>query len=96
MESFITWIFESFYLLFETLTLETVAIIDNAYSITNAKTLGDVSINLVLFSDTPIYTGDLWELLTLFFSVFYTIIFVICVWKIIKKVVVKITGWKRW
>jgi hypothetical protein len=28
--------------------------------------------------------------------VFYTLIFVVIVYKIIKKVFVKITGWKRW
>lgn len=96
MERFIQWLVSSFGLFISTITGETVGLINMIIYNVAEKSLTDYDINLVLFSDTPILNANGFDLLTLFFSVFYTLIFVVIVYKVIKKVFVKITGWKRW
>lgn len=96
MESFITWLYDSFVDLIVSLTSRTIDIITMPIEILTGSDLFDYDINLVLFSDTPILTTNAYELLLLFFSIFYSIIFVVIVYKIIKKVVVKITRWNKW
>ena len=96
MEQFIQWLVSSFGNFIETITAETVDLIDMIINNVAQKGLIDYDINLVLFSDTPILITNGYDLITLFFSIFYSVIFVVIVYKIIKKVFVKITGWKRW
>lgn len=96
MENFINWLADNFYNLLLELTDNTVGIINKILNNIDGRSLADYDINLVLFSDTPILVTDLDQLLMVFFSIFYTVVFVVCVWKIIKKVFRKITGWTKW
>lgn len=96
MNDFIIWLYDSFFSFIETLTGQSVALIDNAVDKISSITLSNFNINLALFSDTPILASNGYDLAVLFFSVFYTVIFIVIVYKIIKKVIVKITWWNRW
>lgn len=98
MENFIYWLYNNFVSLIMTLSNLTADLIkyafENAFS--GLDTLNDMTFNLTLFSDIPIITTNVYDVLLLTFSIFYTIMFVVIVYKIIKKVIVKITGWNKW
>ena len=98
MVNFINWLYHSFVEFISILSSSTANFIQtsmlNFGEIDNDLT--DLNINLALFSETPILTTNVYDMLLLVFSIFYTVMFVVIIYKIIKKVLVKITGWHRW
>ncbi len=98
MVNFIEWLFVSFSDLIASMSGNTVLFVQNTMN-SNAEYdvyLGEIDIKLTLFSDTPILSTNVFDLLLLVFSVFYTVVFVVIIYKIIKKVLVTITRWNKW
>lgn len=54
--------------------------------------LGDIDFNLTLFSDNPIISTNMWDLLSLFFTIFYTMFFIILLYKATKKFITMVFG----
>lgn len=98
MVDFIEWLVNNFSNFISVLSGMTVNLIDNAFGayFSGDFHLNGLDINLVLFSETPILTTNLYDFLLLVFSTFYTIMFVVIVYKIIKKVLITITRWNKW
>ncbi len=98
MVDFIEWLVNNFSNFISVLSGMTLNLIDNAFDayFSGDFTLHELNINLSLFSDTPILSTNVFDLLLLVFSVFYTVVFVVIIYKIIKKVLVTITRWNRW
>ena len=97
MRDFITWLRHNFIEFIADLSASTVRMVDNVFRHNgDANTIADFDINLVLFSETPILSTNLYDFLLLAFGTFYTIMFVVIVYKIIKKVLVTITRWNKW
>lgn len=57
-----------------------------------SKHLYEIDFNLSLFSDTPIFTTNMYDLLILFFTIFYTMFFIILLYKLTKKFIVSVFG----
>ena len=97
MVNFISWLYESFSDFIAALSVYTVSMIQEAFSsYVGDFNLTGLDINLALFSDTPILSTNVYDLLLLVFSIFYTTVFVVIIYKIIKKVLVTITRWNKW
>ncbi len=98
MVNFIEWLVNNFSDFISVLSGMTLNLIDNAFGayFSGDFTLYELNINLSLFSETPILSTNVYDLLLLVFSVFYTVVFVVIIYKIIKKVLVTITRWNKW
>ena len=97
MINFIEWLYDSFKSFINILSYNTVEFISNAFgSYSGDYDLMGLDFNLVLFSETPILSTNVYDLLLLVFSIFYTTVFVVIIYKIIKKVLVTITRWNKW
>lgn len=55
-------------------------------------TLSNIDFNLSLFSDNPIISTNLWDLLLLFFTIFYSMFFIVLLYKVTKKFITMIFG----
>ncbi len=98
MVNFIEWLVGSFSDLIASMSGNTVLFIQNtmnSYAEYDIY-LGDLDFNLALFSAIPILSTNVYDLLLLVFSIFYTVVFVVIIYKIIKKVLVTITRWNKW
>lgn len=60
------------------------------------KGLIDYDINIVLFSETPILATNLYDLTSLFFTFFYSVFFIVLLYKVTKKVIRSIFGVLKW
>lgn len=60
------------------------------------KGLTDFNINIVLFSDTSILATNLYDLTSLFFTFFYSVFFIVLLYKVTKKVIRSIFGVLKW
>lgn len=97
MVDFIEWLYDSFASFISVLSDRTVSLIQIAFgAYVGDYNLIEMDFNLVLFSDTPILSTNVFDMLLLVFSVFYTVVFVVIIYKIIKKVLVTITRWHKW
>ena len=97
MTNFIEWLYESFSNFISVLSGMTVSLIDDAFGgYSGDFNLTELDINLSLFSAIPILSTNVYDLLLLVFSIFYTVVFVVIIYKIIKKVLVTITRWNKW
>ncbi len=98
MVNFIEWLVNNFSDFISVLSGMTLNLIDNAFGayFRGDFLLHELDINLALFSAIPILSTNVYDLLLLVFSVFYTVVFVVIIYKIIKKVLVTITRWNRW
>ena len=98
MIDFIEWLVNNFSSFIGVLSGMTVNLIDNAFGayFSGDFHLNGLDINLALFSETPILSTNVYDLLLLVFSIFYTTVFVVIIYKIIKKVLVTITRWNKW
>lgn len=77
------------------LTNSTVDLISGAV-INYGKDLIEYNINIVLFSDTPILATNLEDLTALFFAFFYSVFFIVLLYKVTKKVIKSIFGVLKW
>ena len=97
MIDFIYWLYDSFSGFIILLSERTVTLINSAFgSFSGNYDLMELDFNLTLFSDTPILSTNVYDFLLLVFGIFYTTVFVVIVYKIIKKVLVTITRWNKW
>lgn len=66
------------------------------YLINNIWDTKLIDINLVILSDTAIYSGTLNNMLYSIFSIFYVIFAITLVWRILRKIFRKLFAWDRW
>lgn len=66
------------------------------YLINNIWDTELIDINLVILSDTAIYTGTLNDILYSAFSIFYVVFAITLVWRILRKIIRKLFAWDRW
>lgn len=97
MEDFIAWLFNSFKYVIMELTSGTLNLIDDIFNnmFEGNDGLSQMSFNLSLFSDIPILTTNVYDFLLIVFSILYTVIFVVIVWKIMKWIFKSVFKWGR-
>lgn len=71
-------------------------LINPAVTSVTSKGLLDFDINIVLFSDTPILATNLYDLTSLFFTFFYSVFFIVLLYKVTKKVIRSVFGVIKW
>lgn len=62
------------------------------FSSGNLGDLVDIPFNLILFSDTPIVSMNLYDLLVIFFTIFYSMFFIVLLYKATKKFINMVFG----
>lgn len=86
-------IFNVLHNLINQLVLGTIDILINpAVTSVTSKGLIDYDINLVLFSEMPILATNLYDLTSLFFTFFYSVFFIVLLYKISKKIIKSVLG----
>lgn len=55
-----------------------------------------IQVNLSLFSETPIISTNLYDLITMFFTIFYSMFFIVLLYKVSKKIIKSIFGVLKW
>jgi len=63
---------------------------DNNYL--TSSSLSDTDLNLTLFSDNPIISTNMYDFLILFFTIFYSMFFIILLYKATKKFITMVFG----
>lgn len=91
MESFVLWLFDNFGGLLNYMAEKTTAIFFDNLIIDKT-----IDFNLLLFSETPIIQLTLEEFIYLFFITLYSIVFIIIVYKLLKKIFKKLFFWGKW
>lgn len=54
--------------------------------------LHDIPFNLTLFSETPIIASNVYDILIMFFTIFYSMFFIVLLYKVTKKIIKKVFG----
>ncbi|MEM0173883.1 MAG: hypothetical protein QXI16_05190 [Sulfolobaceae archaeon] len=90
-------IFQVLYNMIYDLSASTIdELIVAVFSDITGASIHDINVNLVLFSETPIMSLSMYDLMVLFFTFFYSMFFIVLLYKVSKKVIKSLFGVLRW